>query len=135
MVIDENVLSKEEETTNLVSSLSTNKSVESQVLFEEQQKLAQTLQECIFKTQSLDEIDAIKKIVASIPPTLEAIRTNIINRKSFPPSKRTPGNKKIEPQRRLFKTKKTFKRNKTLPVPSVKENDIIAISLLHPKCD
>ncbi|XP_072401025.1 uncharacterized protein [Diabrotica undecimpunctata] len=131
MIIDVNEVDQSEETTNLVMALSTKKK-ESQVVFEEQKKLAQTIQELIFNTKTLEEIEAIKTIVAPIQPTLEAIRNNQAHRKSFPLPMTTPGNKNIEPQRRLFKTKKVLKKKKILSVPSADEIDSLAMQLIHP---
>uniref|UniRef100_A0A6P7GVN3 Uncharacterized protein LOC114341342 n=1 Tax=Diabrotica virgifera virgifera TaxID=50390 RepID=A0A6P7GVN3_DIAVI len=131
MISDVNEVDKAEETANLVMALSTKKK-ESQIVFEEQKKLVQTIQELIFNTQTLEEIEAIKTIVAPIQPTLEAIRNNQAQRKSFPLPMIAPSNKNIEPQRRLFKTKKAPKTKKTLSVPSVDEMDTLARQLIHP---
>lgn len=80
--------------------------------------------------ESEEELEALKKIMRPMQPTLAAIRTS----RSHLRSKQTnqPHNKKIQPQRRLFSTKNKPKRKKcVLRKPTTEEQLKLAINMLN----
>lgn len=114
MVIDGTEVERVDETKNLVMAVSSKKE-SSQVVCEIKQKIAQIMQRLLDSSHTLEEVKAIEKKVVSIEPTLEAIRSSQRIESSLPStsgSSTIPANKKIESQRRLFKTKKTKKKRK-----------------------
>lgn len=130
MVIDPVRMNRLEETATLVEAITSQSSQDQMNLLDEQQKVLAIFQQQILGTCSLEEIAAIKKIIAPIAPTINAIRNTKASYSLDSSSKNTPNNKKIEPQRRLFTTKKKRKAQ-VRPVVSSDEQDILAVQLLN----
>lgn len=128
LVIDTITNEKLEESTNLTKSVSNPNKNDNKILLEEQQKLLASLQQQILGTRSLEEIELIKNIIAPIKPTLDAVRnssSHLLNT-----VQNVPHNKKIEPQRRLFTTKKSQKK-RVLTAPTTDEGNVLALQLLN----
>lgn len=84
---------------------------------------------------SMEECEAVKKIINSIEPTLLAIKNQSNNKNTFLLSKNTSSNKNIEPQRRLFKTTKiktNTNKDSLFAKPTSREVDELALNLLQP---
>lgn len=87
-----------EEVTNTTNS--------NQTLQKRKEKLINKIVASIRSTTTIEEIESIEAITAAINPTLAAVRNN---KPTFTPKDLKKGN--IVPQRRLFSTKKTNKKN------------------------
>mgnify|MGYP007063902126 CR=1 FL=1 len=87
------------------------------------------LQEVISSASSMEEMDAIDEIVAKIKPTISAMHSKIGIFTSI--SRNIPANKNVEPQRRLFSTKKSSsKLSKSFQSMDTEEKKKIALSLI-----
>ncbi|KAJ8910232.1 hypothetical protein NQ315_015924 [Exocentrus adspersus] len=104
-------------------------------LEEAKKKIFLQLTEQFNDISSFEELEAVKKIIAPIKPTIDALRYQKENiNLAFPSTSRTPSNKKIVPQRKFFPTKKNIKRKRAkLLKPSSEEANLLAIKALKKK--
>lgn len=109
LFIDENVPNYEEE--NILKALTRDKESTKAVenLEFEKEKVKSHLIGVIANITSHRQLEAFKKLMAPAEPTIAAIASTEIIPFSQNQSKKIPHNKNIEKQRRLYKTKKTFK--------------------------
>lgn len=98
-----------------------------QLLTEEKAKLTMELMQNINSIQSLEEVDAVRQIIAPIRLTLDSLR---LREKSTPLRQPLDAlhNKKITSQRPIFVTKKTKNCRKGLLKPSPTEPDKLLLS-------
>lgn len=110
LIIDIN--EKDRESSVLKASISTCSTPRrDENINEEKLKILRTIEEHLTNVDYFEEIKAIKKIIAPIGPTLNAIKNQKhLDMPLMPLAKKTSVNKNIEPQRRLFSTKKKQKR-------------------------
>lgn len=95
-------------------------------------KLLQVFREDVLQATSMEELEAIEKLMAPLKPTLAAVKNQQQAACSFPSSSTVPHNKIIQPQRRLFSTQKSKKKSKlALKTPSAGEADVLAIQMLN----
>lgn len=91
-------------------------------------KFIMEMTQAVNETKSMDELNIMKKKLISTRPIINACRDQV---SCLPSTSRTPGNKLIIPQRRLFSTKKKNKRKKqNLNKPSAEETNIIAAKMI-----
>lgn len=99
----------------------------------EREKIRTHMNIILDNIQTTSEIEALKKLIAPIEPTLLAVTQQ---NKSFHENKQSnkvPANKKVTPQRRLYSTKKSKKRRIKLKKPLNEEANAIALRLLNQK--
>lgn len=124
---------KHVEISGLVEAISTTSSTSDakQEIEERKRKFLQLIQDEISKVSTSEEMDAVEKMYAPMKPTLAAVRSQQQFAKKFVgESSKTPSNKKIEPQRRLFSTKKRKTQKASLAKPTAEEADMLAVQLL-----
>lgn len=151
---------KDQEISGLIETLSTVKPKQEKHfdrLKERKQKLLekiQKLQRNVELADSIEEIEVFERNFAPIEPTLAAVMNHnktlvpcskgivmskidcirflicIIILVSTATSVKISSNKKIEPQRRLYRTKKVRQKKLNLKKPSTEETDLLAVQLL-----
>lgn len=80
--------------------------------------------------QSCEQMEAFKKFIAPAESIISATKKQFVQSQSRP--SRVPHNKKIEKQRRLFKTKKSINKKRSLTQPDAIQADNMAMKLLYP---
>jgi hypothetical protein len=124
--------STSDETTGILFSLNqagpVTKTKES--LMREKEDLRVSLNNIIDSITSMEEVEVLKKMIAPIAPTLTAVRQKNSQIKIKARKILIPHNKKIEPQRRLFSTKKKKRCTSRLRKPNAEETEKIAISAI-----
>lgn len=133
LIIEENPTKTETEA--IVAEISRNKQSDSNSgLLQRKEKTTQKFLELLNSLSTLEEIDIFDKIMASVQPTLCAVRENKSN---FLPvsNKQEPPNKNIVPQRMKLKStiKKKGKKKSEMCNPSRKEAFKLSLSLLQRK--
>lgn len=94
--------------------------------------LKQKLCGWIDKLETQEEFEAFEKLIAPIPPTLDAIRSRKRSLEDSQNTKHIPANKNIQQQRHFYSTKKPRIQNrKKIQKPSAAESKSIALTLLH----
>ncbi|XP_050499982.1 uncharacterized protein LOC126880257 isoform X1 [Diabrotica virgifera virgifera] len=133
---------KDQEISSLIETITTNKPMQQKNYYdqvcERKQKIMDEmarLQNEIKLVNSIEEIEVFERNMAPIWPCLAAVRDHRKSHVGLPEVsasiKNIPPNKKIEPQRRLYRTKKQPKGKKlTLNKPSAQEADLLAAQLL-----
>lgn len=92
--------------------------------------MLQMIQEELFAVESQEEMDVFKRIFAPLKPSLAAVKNQ--KHSAFIPvaSCSTSTNKHIEPQKRLFTTKKS-RTKESSERPSADELNTLAVQLLY----
>lgn len=133
LIVDESMYNQEE-LHNLTAALSREKAdmtMSEDRFSEEKENFKLQLIQSIDDISCPEELEAAKKIIASIQPTIMALR-NSQKELTLKINKNVPHNKNICHQRRLFQTKKIKSKQKNQFVkPNSQEANNIAFDLLH----